>query len=99
MAKSIRELFKNTLIQMDLVYSQNYEEKGDSWCKMKVIDLRTKFFEEYHEFADPINAASKTETNRFFELIDVLLVGLMLAERWFPELIAKQTIGMDTDAR
>jgi len=99
MVESIDELFKNTICQMQFIYSQNHDEKGDSWCKMKTVDLRVKFFKEYHEFVDAINTPSMTEVQRYFELIDTLLVGLMLAERWFPELIASMKRGRYAELR
>lgn len=84
----IVKLFSNALFQMNLVYSQNHDEKGDSWREMGVEELRTLFFKEYHEFVDSINTLGTEEIKRYFELIDTLLVGHMLAERWFHELIA-----------
>ena len=85
MADSIDQLFTRTMFYLNQMYSQHYEEKGDSWCIADVVDLRVRFFEEYHEFKDAINTPSKTEKQRFLELIDVILMGLMLAEQWLHE--------------
>ena len=57
-------------------YKKNHKEKGDSWETMPIKFLENKFEEELKEFRE-----SSGRKDTYQELIDVLIVGLMLANR------------------
>ncbi len=68
-------MFPNAIYELGRTYRKNSKDKGDSWEKMSIEEMHDKFYEELEELE---MARSKKEY--FFELVDVVLVGLMLIE-------------------
>lgn len=85
----ILEMFKDVLMQCQLKYDKHEDEKGDSWKEECTIHyLNTKLIYEIEEFC----SAHTHSQEEFNELIDVILVAMMLAQRLFPELVKKQIV-------
>lgn len=69
-------MFKEILKDLDKAYEKNKKEKGDSWKKINPNELFDKFDEELKEFKE-----AQYMKDTYQELVDVLLVGMMLAQR------------------
>lgn len=70
------KIFKGVLKDINFTYLKNKRGKQDSWKTCPVDFLEEKFNEELKEFNE-----AKGMRNTYPELLDVILVGLMLAER------------------
>ncbi len=73
-------MFKEILKDLDKAYEKNKKEKEDSWKKINPNELFDKFDEELKEFKE-----AQYMKDTYQELVDVLLVGMMLAQRIKPK--------------
>ena len=74
------KLFAEVIHQAKCVYIGKQEEKGESWQTCDIDYLEMKLKEEIKEFTDAIMPQSK-----FHEILDVINISLMLAQRWYDE--------------
>ena len=75
---SIQELFSLALERAAETYHRNREEKGDGWSDpvCSIYFLQGKLIEEAEEFRQAM-----FEENELDEVLDVIVCGLMLAQR------------------
>lgn len=76
------ELFEGALMEAARVYAMHREAKGDSWQEMDIHELRkilsTAVIEWFTAYVDE-------DKNEYNELLDIINVALMLAQRLFEE--------------
>lgn len=69
-------MFERVIADAAKVYEKHKAKKGDSWRTMSILALDDKLTEEYEEQHQMIMREEK-----YWELIDLINVALMLAER------------------
>ena len=73
------ELFEGALMEAARVYAMHREAKGDSWQEMDIDRIRSLLRGEVLEWRWVRNLGNKTR--EYNELLDIINVALMLAQR------------------